>query len=238
MKLELQYKANEELLDIKEEADMEKQKFELLKTKIAFVRKEDAFINPEKAKARQAAIIKKQEDEEAAKELREQIPPAEEVALIENFQKAATSSANPDKAIKTLIDDQKSVYNVAMVELKKASVDKTKTKEEKVELETKVAIEQKKYLALQQEVVKIEDKKIEAKKVADQAAQDAEDKKNAIPLTVTEKEKIYTDLKKYTYVRMTEDPKENLQRRKASLVQAEVYASSFNNDMINKKILM
>jgi hypothetical protein len=58
MKLELQYKANEELLDIKEEADMEKQKFELLKTKIAFVRKEDAFINPEKAKERQAAIIK------------------------------------------------------------------------------------------------------------------------------------------------------------------------------------
>jgi hypothetical protein len=46
MKLELQFKANEELLDIKEEADMEKQKFELLKEKIAFVRKEDAFINP------------------------------------------------------------------------------------------------------------------------------------------------------------------------------------------------
>ena len=90
MKLELQYKANEELLDIKEETDMEKQKFELLKTKIAFVRKEDAFINPEKAKERQKAIIKKQEAAEAAKELREQIPPAEEVALIENFQKAAT----------------------------------------------------------------------------------------------------------------------------------------------------
>ena len=167
MKLELQYKANEENLEIKEEADMEKQKFELLKTKIAFVRKEDAFVNPEKAKARQDAIIKKQEDEEKAKEEREQIPPAEEVALIENFQKAAASTENPDEAIKTLIDDQKALYSVAMVELKKAAIDTTKTKDEKVALETKVAIEQKKYLALQQEVVKIEDKKIEAKKIAD-----------------------------------------------------------------------
>lgn len=61
--------------------------------------------------------------------------------MIENFQKAATSKENPEKKIKTLIDDQKAIYNVSMTELKKAAVDRTKTKEEKVALETKVAIE-------------------------------------------------------------------------------------------------
>ena len=57
-------------------------------------------------------------------------------------------------------------------------------------------------------------------------------------MTTTEKEQIYTDLKKYTYVRMTTDPKENLARRKASLVSAEAYSETFGKKMIDQKILM
>ena len=57
-------------------------------------------------------------------------------------------------------------------------------------------------------------------------------------MTIVEKEQIYDDIKKYTYVRMTTDPKENLTRRKASLDQAEVYLQSFAKEMIDKKILM
>jgi len=87
--------------------------------------------------------------------------------------------------------------------------------------------EQRKYTTLKNEVNLETEKREKAKQAAIQAAEDAEDRRNAVELTTTERAALYEDIKKSAYVRLTGDATRDLVLQKESLKKMQEVAERY-----------
>lgn len=114
------------------------------------------------------------------------------------------------KKVAVLMKKQHDKYKVALDKAKKAAIDRNMTSQQKIQMKQDAAKEQKKMIALKNEVTKQEEKKVKAAELAEEQAIEEEDIVNAVPLEAEEKVKLYNDIKKITFVRPSKDPKINI----------------------------
>jgi len=129
-------------------------------------------------------------------------------------------------------------YRAALELAKKAAVDRNKTKEQREKMKVDAAKEQKKFIAIKNEITKVEEKKEKAKELAEEQAQEEEDVENAVELEPKEKIEIYNDLKKITFTRPSTDPKINLQKKRDAIKKAEEYRAKIQARMFKQRELM
>jgi hypothetical protein len=128
--------------------------------------------------------------------------------------------AERTKKVAVLMKKQHEKYKKALDVAKKAAVDRNMTLDQKKEMKAVAAKEQKKMIALQKEVTKQEEKKVKAQELAEEQAQEEEDKRNAVPLEPEEKVKLYSQIRKVTFVRPSRDIKINIKQKREAITRA------------------
>lgn len=142
------------------------------------------------------------------------------------------------KKVAVIMKKQHDKYKTALDLAKKAAVDRNMSATQKIQAKTHAAKEQKKMIALKNEVTKQEEKKVKAAELAEEQAQEEEDKLNEVPLEAEEKVELYEKIKKITFVRPSKDPKINIKQKKDAIVRAEELKHDIQTVMFKKKEIM
>lgn len=134
--------------------------------------------------------------------------------------------------------EQKAKFDAAVEKVKKMATDRTVTDTEQAIYKAKANMEQKKLMTLNAGVKQEEQKKVDAKNLQIKKEEEAYDKKNAITLNTNDKNKIFNDVKRISFVRPSTDKKENLNKKKEALKRTEEYAKKYRDEMLEMKAAM
>ena len=199
MKLNIKMKENDDDLDLKYEANRAKTKHTEAKKAVEVARVKLETAEPEKAAQRKAEIETKEKAAVKAREEAEKLPEDVEVMVLQDL-KQALETADGAKAAGELVKKQKASYDAAVALAKKTATDRTVSAEQRATLSAAANTEQKKLLALTTGVKQEEQRVFDATTLAKKKAEAVIDKANQVTLDTTAKSKIYTDLKKITFV--------------------------------------
>ena len=223
MEYNIALKAEKDNLDLQYKVAYMRTRYSHMKEAAHHAREADMLANKARyeleAKKAEAALRAKEEAETAAFE-------KEEAVLLEEFQEAA-GGENTEQAIAALLTRQQDNYDRSVAWAKKAAADTSMSARSKVMAQRSAQWEQRKYTTLKNEVNLETEKREKAKQAAIQAAEDAEDRRNAVELTTTERAALYDDIKKSTYVRLTGDATRDLVLQKDSLKKMQEVAERY-----------
>ena len=223
MEYNIALKAEKDNLDLQYKVAYMRTRYGHMKEAAHHAREADMLANKARyeleAKKAEAALRAKEEAETAAFE-------KEEAVLLEEFQEAA-GGENTEQAVAALLTRQQDNYDRSVAWAKKAAADTSMSARSKVMAQRSAQWEQRKYTTLKNEVNLETEKREKAKQAAIQASEDAEDRRNAVELTTTERAALYDDIKKSTYVRLTGDATRDLVLQKDSLKKMQEVAERY-----------